>query len=410
MSPDEQLELLRRFAPTLHFDALERWRPSRVDRYLEHSAVLPDGGERALPGTPPAEAAMREHGKDRKARLNPLKKGAGVDTQRRSNEMLEAYGKDRDLRSAGVAYGRVSGRGDVRFLQYWLFYPDNPCVLPPGRHDGDWELVQVRVERSGTDFRATHLTLAEHGKPVSEPIAAPEAGIDVFVAVDSHACYFKEGANPIIPLSDVCVPAGTPSAVPEVVLLPLEPSEKDWAHWEGRWGLDRGPGTLLALSLHLKRTPWPLTRLNKVGAGESPPGPAHQGQSWDSPRLFATRGSGRRATTTLVQRFAHFLGHATWPKETPKVTITPVVTKPEGGPEYTVKAGAAGRFLRRVTFVAVAFWEERPDGARRALALHTVRSGGAETFKIPHEGTLVWRAAPYNRLRQRGEPILPPAQ
>ncbi len=407
MSPDEQLELLRRFAPTLHFDALERWRPDRVDRYLERSAVLPNGGDQPLPGTPPAEAAMREHGEDRKARLNPLKRGAGVDTQKRSNEMLDAYGGDRDLRSAGVAYGRVAGSGDARFLQYWLFYPDNPCVLPPGRHDGDWELVQVSVERSGTDFRPTHLTLAEHGKPVSEPIATAGGSIDVFVAVDSHACYFKEGANPIIPLSDVCVPAGTPSAAPEVVLLPIESSKKDWAHWAGRWGLDRGPGTLLALSLHLKRTPWPLTRLNKVGAGESPPGPAHQGQSWHSPKAFATRGSGRRATTTLVQRLAHFLGHATWPKQAPRVTIAPAPRKSDSPPEYTVKAETAGRFLRRVTLVAVAFWEERADGSRRALALHTVRPGKAETFKIPHDGELVWRAAGYNTLRQRGEPFGP---
>jgi hypothetical protein len=407
VSPDEQLELLRRFAPTLHFDALERWRPGRVDRYLERAAVLPDGENRALPGTPPAEPAMRKHVDDRKARLNPLKSLAGVDTQKRSNEVLGAYGEDQDLRSAGVAYGRVSGGGDVRFLQYWLFYPDNPCVLPPGRHDGDWELVQVRIERSGADFRATHLTLAEHGKPVSEPLATAAESIDVFVAVDSHACYFREGANPIIPLSDVCEPAGTPSAVPEVVLLPIEPSKLDWAHWAGRWGVDRGPGTLLALALHFKRTPWPLTRLNKVGAGESPPGPAHQGQSWRSPRAFAIRGTGRRTTTTLVQRFAHFLGHATWPKQAPEVTVAPTESKPDDPPEYTVKAKPAGRFLRRVTLVAVAFWEERADGTRRALALHTVRPGRAETFKVAHDGNLVWRAAGYNFLRQRGNPVDP---
>jgi len=404
MSPDEQLELLRRFAPTLHFDALERWRPGLVDRYLEHSTIL-DGQDQRLPGTPPAEPAMREQGPDHKARLNPLDGGADVDTQRRSNEVLAEYGRDQDLNSAGSAYGRVVSAGGAFFLQYWLFYPDNPCVLPPGRHDGDWELVQIRVERDGEDLRPTHLTLAEHGKPVSEPIASAGAVIDVFVAVDSHACYFKEGANPIVPLSDVCEPAGTPSATPTVVLLPIEPSKKDWAHWAGRWGLDRGPGTWLALLLHFKRTPWPLTRLNKIGAGDSPSSPAHQGQSWRYPQAFAARGTGRRSTLTLVQRFAHFLGHATWPKQPPKVTVTRAERAPKAPPAYTVKTEPAGRFLRRVTLVAIAFWEERADGTLCAVALHTVQPGRAETFEIPHQGELVWRAAGYNALRQRGNPV-----
>jgi len=55
MSPDEQLELLRRFAPTLHFDALERWRPDLVDNYLHHSTVL-DGHDRRVSAHPTRRA------------------------------------------------------------------------------------------------------------------------------------------------------------------------------------------------------------------------------------------------------------------------------------------------------------------------------------------------------------------
>lgn len=406
MSPDEQLELLRRFAPTLHFDALERWRPGPVDDYLRHSGVL-DGKDRMLPDTPPAEPAMNERGNEPKARLDPLRHGEGVDTQARSNEVLSAYGTEQVPGSAGAAYGRVVESGGAYYLQYWLFYPDNPCVLPPGRHDGDWELVQVRVERRDEDYRATQLTLAEHGKPVSEPLPAG-APIDVFVAVDSHACYFTAGAKPMIPLSDVCEPAREAGSKPTIALLPLAPSKLDWARWQGRWGLDRGPGTLLALALHLRRTPWPLTRLNKVGAGESPPSPGHQGQSWSHPRAFAIRGTTRRQTTTLVQRLAHFLGHATWPKRPPRVWVTPVAAeRPASVPTYLVEAEAAGRFLRRVSLVAIAFWERRPDGTRRALALHTVQPGQKTTFAIEHEGELAWRAAGYNVLRQRSDPVEP---
>ena len=408
MSPDEQLALLSRFAPTLHFDALERWRPGPVDDYLGHSTVL-DGRNRELAGTPPAEPAMNGPGNEPKARLNPLRGGEDTDTQARSNEVLRAHGTDQEPGSAGTAYGRVVEGGGAHFLQYWLFYPDNPCVLPPGRHDGDWELVQVRVDRRRGEHQATQLTLAEHGKPVSEPLAAG-APIDVFVAVDSHACYFSAGARPMIPLSDVCEPTSEATARPAVALLPLAAAKPDWPSWKGRWGLDRGPGTLLALWLHLKRTPWPLTRLNKVGAGESPPSPGQQGQSWRRPHAFAMRGTARRHTTTLVQRLAHFLGHATWPKQPPRVRVAPVAPeRPATAPRaYVVEAEAAGRFLRRVSLVAVAFWEERAGGARRALALRTVHPGQKATFEIEHEGELVWRAAGYNVLRQRGNPVQPP--
>jgi hypothetical protein len=321
-----------------------------------------------------------------------------------------AYGRNQDLDGAGTAYGRVFPEGDALFLQYWLFYPDNPCVIPPGRHDGDWELVQVRLERSGDSFKPTHLTLAEHGKPVNKPIESA-AEIEVFVAVDSHACYFKAGANPIIPLSDVCEPAGAPGATPRIELLPIEASKKDWVHWEGRWGMDRGPGTWLALLAHRKRTPFYLRWLNKVGAGESPPGPAHQGLSWHSPAAFATGGAGRRLTTKLVQRLAHLIGYLTWPHKSPAVKVTATSPgEPSPASSYAIEAKPAGRLLRRVSFVAVAFWEERRDGSRRALALHSVRAGEKKSVEIEHEGVLVWRAAGYNVLRQRGRPLSGPTQ
>jgi len=415
VSPDEQLELLRRFAPTLNFDALERWRPQLVDDYLRRSTIF-DGKDHVLPGTPPAEAAMREHGGETKARLNPLEDGSGISAKerreralKRSADLLAAFGSDQDLRGAGVAYGRVFPDSDeVLFLQYWFFYPDNPCVLPPGRHDGDWELVQVGIERGNDGYRPTQLTLAEHGKPVSKQVVST-AELNVFVAVDSHACYFKAGANPIIPLSDVCEPAGAPGTRPQVELLPLEPSKHDWAHWSGRWGVDRGPGTWLALQLRWNHTPWLLKWLNKVGAGESPPSPAHQGTSWRSPSAFAALGTGRQNTTGALQRLAHFVGNLTWPESDPRVSVTPIAAgQASAATSYAIEVGTAGHFLRRVSFVSVAFWEERPDGDRRALTMYSVRTGTTATVEVEHEGKLEWRAAGYNRLRQRGEPFSGP--
>jgi hypothetical protein len=401
VSPDEKLELLGQFAPVLHFDALERWRPGPVDRYLEHCMVL-DEREQRLTGTPPATAAMSEHGGKPKARLNPLVDGPGLDDQLRSNEVLSAFGADQGLAGAGVAYGRVVPEGGGLFLQYWLFYADNPCVLPPGRHDGDWELVQVRVERTGDGFEATEVTLAEHGKPVTKKVEATVAkrGPEVFVAVDSHACYFKSGAQPMLPLSDICQPAEDGGVKPDVVPFPLAGDGKDWADWSGRWGMDGAAGTRVALRLGLKNTPSILRRLN-FGAGESPPSPVLQ-NSWPSPEAFAKSGKRRKRFTVALRQLAHSLGERTWPREAPVVSIERIA---EG--RYAIEAKPAGRFLRRIARVSVAFDEVTGGGNLRALAMYSVRTRDpAKAFKVPHGGELIWRAAGYNFLRQRGEPVI----
>jgi hypothetical protein len=399
-SPTEELVLLRQFAPILYFDALERWRPGLVGTYLQGSAFL-DGEGQKLEATPPAEPAMLEHSSEVKARLNPLIGGPGLDTQLRSAEILGAYGTGINLNDAGTVYGRVAvDTEDSLYLQYWLFYADNPCVLPPGRHDGDWEFVQVHVERSEDGWQPTQLTLAEHGKPVSRALEAGGGRPEVFVAVDSHACYFESGANPMLPLSDVCEPGGEVGAVPKVVPIPLAVSGEDWAHWHGRWGMDQGPGTLVALWLGLKRTPSLLRRL-KIGAGESPPGPARQGWSWDRPAAFATRGTLRSNSIGLAAKLVHLLGKLTWPRRLPEVKVERVATG-----RFLISAKPTGHLARRVSLVSVAFETPEADGgARRPLARFTLRCGHpAGPFEIPEVGKLYWRAAGYNFLRQRGEP------
>ncbi len=400
MDSDEKLELLRRFAPTLHFDALERWRPALADAYMRRSAFL--DGEDRLPDTPPAGPAMLEHLDELKSQVNPLpeEKRSDRDTHRRSNQMLAAFAPEQDLATAGACYGRVVAAGaDEHFLQYWLFYPDNPCVLAPGRHDGDWELVQIRVRGGGATAKAVSATLAGHGKPETRAFDSSRGGPDVFVAVDSHASYFGEGAQPNLPLSDACTPM-SPGAVPQVVPIPLSPAKVDWAHWHGRWGIDGGTGTWLALQLHWKRTPAWLRRLNNLGAGESPPSPGRQGASWSQPRIFELRGAQRRGTNVAVRRLAHLLGRLTWPRKAPEV----IVAEPTPG-SFTVEVLPVGLLARSVSFVSVSFVEARPDGNLRALAMHSVPAGTTAMLEISHEGPVYWRAAGYNRLRQRGEPF-----
>jgi len=52
-----------------------------------------------------------------------------------------------------AAYGRaVPARAGGEWLQYWLFYgyqDQDRGIVRAGRHEGDWELVQLRVTDAG---------------------------------------------------------------------------------------------------------------------------------------------------------------------------------------------------------------------------------------------------------------------
>ena len=61
---------------------------------------------------------------------------------------------------ADRCYGRVVSDGDRTWLQYWLWMYDNPKnLLGFGRHEGDWELVQIGL---GADDRPEVVTVSAH--------------------------------------------------------------------------------------------------------------------------------------------------------------------------------------------------------------------------------------------------------
>ena len=84
-----------------------------------------------------------------------------------------------------VTYGRRVRGGDGRtWLQFWFLYADNPQdrgIVRTGRHEGDWEVVQLRLGAGG---RPDAATFAQHGWAE----ACPWRGT-VYVAHGSHASY-----------------------------------------------------------------------------------------------------------------------------------------------------------------------------------------------------------------------------
>lgn len=163
-----------------------------------------------------------------------------------------------------VVYGRVAGR----WLQYWLFYLDNPQdrgIVRTGRHEGDWELVQLRLGRSS---RPERVTVAQHSWAEScgwSDVRHRGQAPMVFPANASHATYLESG--------DVDRPFGDPTDEADGQGRTVRPhvrvvsaTRPRWMAWPGRWG-ESVAGWV-------------------PGEQSSPRGPAFQGVSWDDPGAF----------------------------------------------------------------------------------------------------------------------------
>src|SRR4051794_13113684 len=222
--------LLRRHAPILRYDSRERYRATMVEalttRRLDAGGDQGDTVALTQPGHPP-----------------------------------------------DVVYGRAArGRAGRRWLQYWLLYASNPQdrgIVRTGRHEGDWEVVQVELDKRERPLRAV---FAEHSWARAcawSQIERHDEAPIVYIANGSHASYPHAGEHGRPwPDPDDETNAGGPTIRPR--LVPITATSPAWVRWPGRWG--RSDGGLVP------------------GEQASPRGPAFQADGpWPAPAAYARR-------------------------------------------------------------------------------------------------------------------------
>lgn len=227
--PGRDTELLRRHAPVLVLDRQERFPPAPVE------AALPPGG-------------------------------------RPSGDRVDIAAGDRPPAHAGPLYARVVREdGRPRWLQYWAFYLHNPQdrgILRTGRHEGDWELVQIGL---GVDARPEHAVYAQHANAERcawEDVRRSGERPLVYVANGSHAAFFRPGTHRGRIFPDPVDEAGGDGRVLRPRVVDIGSAAPAWVAWPGRWGASRG-GIV-------------------PGEQASPRGPAFQdGGRWSDPAAFA---------------------------------------------------------------------------------------------------------------------------
>ncbi len=140
-------------------------------------------------------------------------------------------------------YGHAVRDGGRLWLQYWLFYPDNPQdrgLVRSGRHEGDWEMLQVGL-RARREERPDAVTFAQHswrqGCDWSQVAHDGEAPV-AYVAHASHATYPRRGLHdrPFPDPNDEARGDGLRVRPPVSVITDTSPP---WVASPMRWGASR---------------------------------------------------------------------------------------------------------------------------------------------------------------------------
>jgi hypothetical protein len=277
-------------------------------------------------------------------------------------------------RYAGRLYGRVLEEDGRTWLQYWFWLYYNPKNLFGfGKHEGDWEMIQLGLGADGEPELATY---AQHDSGEARQVRADKVEFVerggrrhpvVYVSPYSHASYFGPGTHPYVLGIDHPYGDG-----PEA-LLPVEPFG-DWARWPGRWGNSE--------------------RVIARRIGNGPPSPGHQGSKWRSAAAFH-RATKRRRLRASMGRLLHFVGRGTYPRP-PEVRL-----RIEGRRAVVDYRLVQERWRRsRHVYLTV------HDGERviASRAVRGARQSDSEMLLLPRvpERPELW-ASSFNRLRQRSE-------
>jgi hypothetical protein len=257
------------YEPVLVLHPSELFRPTKVQSFVEDSEL-----ERFVGSSPqqlPLDAFWTVVDPDPEpGGLPPVTPGVFYRLDQSSCEAdAPLAGRDcyaaawREGGGGSAMYGRVVRTGAQIVLQYWLFYYDNPLILPPTpvgtfwqSHEGDWEVVNVVLGQDEAPLEAAYSQHCSGQRKAWAGVTKSPAGSRhpvVYVALGSHANYFAPGAGPLgaIPINPACIPAflpplpfpvvdqvldsaGTGTVVAGATIHRIE--GQAWSAFGGRWG------------------------------------------------------------------------------------------------------------------------------------------------------------------------------
>ncbi|HXS32918.1 MAG TPA: Vps62-related protein [Solirubrobacterales bacterium] len=272
---------LARYSPYVQYDSLESFAADSAATMTD--CVIADfpRGNSLRQGSEKVLAEVAPPAGESKLELSFLRAGNYSDsakTKVSADDYLDVTGKHyveeaREMHTRPGYGDQVYGHAKrdekgTLWLQYWFFYYyNNKAFLHAGLHEGDWEMVQLRLGADGTPDVATYAQHA-HGERCDwadvETEEGPEGPVPVvYSARGSHASYFRPGTYDQAPIVPDHNDAGGPRVRPQLNVI----GDKDpaWVAWPGRWGSTKA-------------------LIGPIGS-DSPPGPRWHG-AWRDPLAF----------------------------------------------------------------------------------------------------------------------------
>jgi hypothetical protein len=242
-------DLLRRFQPALRYDSNEQFFADSAAQFTEAPGIELRRGPSAA-GTAGAVIArsVPVGGEPRLtlAFLGPQTYGNGEPVQR--SDVIGIQGRDYRARYVRLRtarpdlsnriYGHAVEAGGRVWLQYWMcyFYNDYQLAFGFGTHEGDWEMIQLRMgdgDEPDVAVYAAHTGAQRRAWADVERLASDRDRPVVYVARGSHSAYFEPGFHPTDAWYDI---ADGKRAAPRLALETVDDAAHAWLRWPGFWG------------------------------------------------------------------------------------------------------------------------------------------------------------------------------
>ncbi len=257
-APVDAADLLAKYTPFIQYDSLEAYSADSPATMADcKTAANPHGNLLVHAGHELAAAGATK----REALLDLAFLAGGhypdaAHTAVSADDYIDVVGKEYIAEAhamhllpgmADQVYGHaVRDSAGAFWLQYWFFYYYNDkAMLGNGRHEGDWEMIQLRIGAGGEPDVVTYAQHKRGERCAWADVETKEGAPIVYSARGSHASYLRRGNHATeVPLvgwdyND----AGGPLVRPRVnAITDTDPA---WVAWPGRWGSTR-PGADIA--------------------------------------------------------------------------------------------------------------------------------------------------------------------
>jgi len=229
-SKEQQLALT--YEPYLHFAAGEKFFPTDVNYHIENSRLyMKLDDTNTLIEDSPTVTSIAQYTAENYFLNNTL---GGL-------EKIAQDFKQRRQSFGNIIYSHITSESGFIVVQYWFFYAFNPGSL--NQHQGDWEMIEIILDSNETpQFTVYSQHHAGQRAEWNDVEKVDGTHPEVYVALGSHANYFREYQGKIGTESDTIGNANTlkPEDL-EVVMLGEKgignhPPSQDWLEFGGKWG------------------------------------------------------------------------------------------------------------------------------------------------------------------------------